>query len=79
MCVKPPKPAGKPTTPTAVIPPTAPITDQVPSTQSGADQAAAAADQKPRKKSLFQIDLSIPEPGAGANAGGGQGGTGAKV
>lgn len=72
-----PKMAKQANTPTAVIPPTQPIENQLPSTQSGADIAAAG--QKPRKKSMFQIDLSIP---TGASTGNGQSvsnGVGAKV
>lgn len=58
-----PKPVAPPT---LQIPEQKPIEEQLPQTQSGADQAAAT--QKPKKKSLFEIDLTI---GTGANSQGG--------
>lgn len=62
MCFgkKPKLPKAEPT-PQIVTPPTTPIEQQAPQTQSGADQAASQ--QKPRKKSLFEIDLTIPTTG----------------
>ena len=62
MCFGKPKlPKAQPA-PTLAIPQTTPIQQQLPTTQSGADVAAQT--QTPKKKSLFQIDLTIPT-GAG--------------
>lgn len=71
MCFKPPKTKlPKPVAPTQVqsaalqIPETQPIQNQLPQTQSGADTEAATG-RKRSRRSLFEIDLTIP--GIGGN------------
>lgn len=75
---------GKPKLPAPVqvpqlkIPQQAPVQEQQPQTQSGVDTANKA--KQPRKKSIFQIDLTIPSSNSSTSgAGGSTSSTGAAI
>ncbi len=60
MCMKAPKMKSGGDVPAI---PTAPIQEQLPQTQTGADTANKKKQAKPSSQSLFQIDLTIPTGG----------------